>query len=307
MNGTLVMPASVVAGADSGLALIDRAGKTLRTVVEPRGSRIRGPRVSPDGRLAVAETRGPQGDSDLWIYGLETRSERRLTFDTTADESPVWTSDGQHIVYQCGQTICAIRADGTGSRVALLDPPAMQPAVSPDRKLLVFVREVKPGDTDIFGVDLGDGGFSRPVTAPTRVLVSAPRAQRVPEISQDGRYLAYASAEGGAFQVFISQFSGGPAKWQVPLGYAFFPRWSTKGNRVYVTDELDENIVEFPIDRTRSFEIGPPTARIPGTTALRAGWDRTADPTKFLVPIGPASALTASRLLVVENWRPEPR
>jgi hypothetical protein len=25
------------------------------------------------------------------------------------------------------------------------------------------------------------------------------------------------------------------------------------------------------------------------------------------VPIGPASALTVSRLLVVENWRPEPR
>jgi hypothetical protein len=40
---------------------------------------------------------------------------------------------------------------------------------------------------------------------------------------------------------------------------------------------------------------------------LRSGWDRTANPGEFLVPIGPASALTVSRLLVVENWRPEPR
>ena len=306
INGTLVMPANVASGTGTGLALIDRAGRTVRTIVEPRGSRVHAPRVSPDGRSVVVATRGPQGDSDLWIYDLERRSERRLTFDTTVDASPVWSSDAQHIVYQCGQTICAIRADGAGSRVELLDPPALEPAVSPDRKLLVFVREVRPGDSDIFGVDLSDSGFSRPVTAPPRVLVSGPRAQRAPTISPDGRYLAYASAEGGPMQVYISQLSGGPGKWQLPLGYAHFSRWSAKGDRVYVLDELDR-IVEFPIDRTRLFDFGPPTAPIPGTPALRGGWDRSGDPTQFLVPIGPASALTVSRLLVVENWRPEPR
>jgi Tol biopolymer transport system component len=305
-NGTLVMPANVASGADTGLALIDRAGRTVRTIVEPRGSSIRDPRVSPDGRMAVVATRGPQGDSDLWIYGLEQRSERRLTFDTTVDASPVWSSDGQHIVYRCGEAICAIRADGAGSRVQLVDSSAVDPTVSPDRKLLVFAREVKPGDFDIFGVDLGNGGLSRPVPSPPRVLASGPRAQRAPTVSPDGRYLAYASAESGPMQVYISQLSGGAGKWQVPLGYAHFSRWSAKGDRVYVLDELDR-IVEFPIDRTRLFDIGPPTARIPGTQALRGGWDRSGDPTQFLVPIGPASALTASRLLVVEHWRPEPR
>jgi dipeptidyl aminopeptidase/acylaminoacyl peptidase len=304
LNGTLVMPASVDTGTDTGLALIDRAGHRVRTVVEPRGSRIRFPRVSPDGRFAVVAVAGPQGN-DLWIYGLEKRSERRLTFDATVDMWPGWSSDGQQIVYQCGQTICAIRADGAGSPVALLDAPASEPALSPDRKLLTFVREVKPGDFDIFGVDLGDGGFSRPVTAPPRVLVSAPRTQRAPAVSPDGQYLAYSSAEAGPAQAYISQLSG-PGKWQVPLAYAPFVRWSVKGDRVYVLDEL-ERIVEFPIDRTRRFDIGAPTARIPGTTALRSGWDRTANPAEFLVPVGPASALTVSRLLVVENWRPEPR
>jgi Tol biopolymer transport system component len=306
MNGTLVMRAGVESGNDTGLALIDRAGQRLRTVVEPRGSRIRFPRVSPDGRFAVVSIAGPQGESDLWIYGLETGSERRLTFDPTVELWPVWSSDGQHIVYQCDQTICAIRADGAGSRVELLDPPALEPAVSSDRKLLAFVREVKPGDFDIFGVALGDGGLSRRVTAPPRVLVSGPRAQRAPTISPDGRYLAYTSAEGGPVQVYFSQLSGGPGKWQVPLAYAPFVRWSAKGDRVYVMDEL-ERIVEFPIDRTRGFDLGAPTARIPGTTALRAGWDRTADPSRFLVPFGPAGALAVSRLLVVENWRPDAR
>jgi serine/threonine-protein kinase len=306
MNGTLVMPASLESANTTGLAVIDGAGHRVRTVVEPRGSRIRFPRVSPDGRFAVVSIAGPEGNVDLWIYGVEKQSERRLTFDATVDLWPVWSSDGQQIVYQCGETICAIRADGAGSRVELLDPPASEPAVSPDRKLLTFVREVKPGDFDIFGVDLGDGGFSRRVTAPPRVLISGPRAQRAPTVSPDGRYLAYTSTEGGPVQTYISQLSGGPGKWQVPLAYAPFVRWSAKGDRVYVLDELDR-IVEFPIDRTRLFEIGAPTARIPGTTALRSGWDRTDNPREFLVPIGPASALTVSRLLVVENWRPEPR
>ena len=178
--------------------------------------------------------------------------------------------------------------------------------MSPDRKLLAFVREVKPGDFDIFGVDLGDSGFSRPLTAPPRVLVSGPRTQRAPTFSPVGRYLAYASAEGGPMQVYISQLAGGSGKWQVPLGFAHFSRWSANGDRLYVLDELDR-IVEFPIDRTRVFEFGPPEAPIPGTPALRGGWDISADPTQFLVPVGPASTLNVSRLLVVENWRPEPR
>ena len=91
INGTLVMSANVASGIGTGLALIDRAGKTVRTIVEPGGSRVHSPRLSPDGRSVVAATQGPQGDSDLWIYDLERRSERRLTFDAAVEGSPVIT------------------------------------------------------------------------------------------------------------------------------------------------------------------------------------------------------------------------
>jgi eukaryotic-like serine/threonine-protein kinase len=303
-DGTLVMLPGGGPGADAGLAWIDRTGKTIRIVAEPRGSLLN-PRLSPDDRF-VALARGSGGDTDLWIYDLERGSDRRLTFEAGVDVLPLWSSDGQYIVYQCDRTICARRADGAGPRVELVDAPASQPALSPDGKVLAFVREVKPGDTDIFAVDLGSSGFSTKATAEPRVLISAPRVQVGPEISPDGRFIAYPSSEGGPFSVFVSQFPSGQGKWQLPLGYANWPRWSAKGDRLYVIDEL-ARIIELPVDRTRLFEVGAPMTRIPGNMLLRGGYDRSTDGTRFLVPVASTGALAVARVLVVQNWKPEAR
>jgi hypothetical protein len=128
--------------------------------------------------------------------------------------------------------------------------------------------------------------------------------QNFPEISPDGRYVAYASAESGAMSVFVSQFPSGEGKWQLPIaGVATQPRWSATGDRLYVSDELDR-IVEFPVDRTRVFEIGAPLARIPANVLTLSGYDRSLDGTQFLVPIPAPGAEAAARLLVIQNWRP---
>ena len=106
--------------------------------------------------------------------------------------------------------------------------------------------------------------------------------------------------------MFVSQFPSGQGKWQLPLGYANWPRWSAKGDRLYVIDELTR-IIELPVDRTRLFEVGAPITRIPGNALFTGGYDRSADGTQFLVPVASTGVLSAARLLVVENWRPEAR
>jgi hypothetical protein len=302
-DGTVVMiPGGGVVG-EAGLAWIDRAGKTVRTIAEPRGS-LFGPRLSPNGRLAVA-ARGTPADSDLWIYDLASGAERRLTFEAGLDGFATWSPDGQHVVYRCGLTICARRADGAGSRVELLDPPALFPAVSPDGKWLAFVRQGAGEDWDIFVVPFDDSGLSAKITAAPRVLVGGPRVQSAPEISPDGRYIAYASAENGAMSAYVSQFPSGEGKWQLPIaGVATQPRWSASGDRLYISDELDR-IVEFPVDRTRLFEIGAPLARIPANVLTLSGYDRSLDGSQFLVPVPPPGAVAAARLLVIQHWRPE--
>jgi hypothetical protein len=177
--------------------------------------------------------------------------------------------------------------------------------LSPDGTLLAFERQVKPGDSDIFVVDVdARGGSIRAIGSP-RVAVAADRMQGSPSISPDGRYVAYASTESG-FSVFVSQFPGGQGKWQVPLGYARWPRWSPKGDRLYVADEI-HRIIELPVDRSRSFEIGAPSARIVGNALMVGGYDRATNGTEFLVPVASTGGFAPARLLVVQNWTPEPR
>jgi tRNA A-37 threonylcarbamoyl transferase component Bud32/dipeptidyl aminopeptidase/acylaminoacyl peptidase len=301
-DGTVVMiPGGGMVG-EAGLAWIDRAGRTLRTIAEPRGS-LFGPRLSPDGRFAVA-ARGTPTDSDLWIYDLASGAERRLTFEAGLDGFATWSPDGRHVVYRCELTICARRADGAGTRVQLLDPPALSPAVSPDGKWLAFVKQGAGDDWDIFVVPLTGSGLSAKATAEPRVLVGAPRVQNFPEISPDGRYVAYSSAENGAMSAYVSQFPSGEGKWQLPIaGVVTQPRWSASGDRLFVSDELDR-IVEFPVDRTRLFEIGAPLARVPANVLTISGYDLSHDGSQFLVPIPPAGAAAAARLLVIQHWRP---
>jgi hypothetical protein len=302
-SGTLVMLPGGGPGADSRLGWIDRSGKVRRTIGEARGS-LFNPRISPDGRYAAVAS-GGRGDVDIWIFDLERGSQRRLTFEAGPDGMPSWSSDGQHIVYQCQSSVCARRADGSGPRVELIAAPASEPDLSPDGKLLAFVRQVKPGDLDIFVVDVDSSGAAIRATGAPRVAVAADRTQGGPEISPDGRHVAYVSAESGVFSVFVSQFPGGQGKWQVPLGYARWPRWSAKGDRLYVTDEI-HRIIELPVDRSRSFEIGSPTARIAGNPLMIGGYDRAENGTEFLVAVATTGGFAPARLLVVQNWTPEP-
>jgi dipeptidyl aminopeptidase/acylaminoacyl peptidase len=302
-DGTLVMLSGGLQ-SDAGLAWIDRAGAIVRTIAEPRDLLLV-PRVSPDGRSAVA-ARGRGNDTDLWIYDIERGSERRLTFESSADSLPTWSPDGQFIVYQCDRTVCARRADGTGPRVELLDDPAIGAALSPDGRLLAFAREVQPGDFEIFAVELGPGGLGQKPTAQPRLVVSAPQGQFAPEISPDGRYVAYTSSEGGRMATYVSQFPSGDGKWEVTLGRTHVhTRWSRTGERLFVMDDL-ARIVEFPVDRTRGFAIGAPLARIPSQSRYGGGYDLSADGTQFLVPVVATSA-GAQRLLVVQHWRPPGR
>jgi TolB protein len=52
---------------------------------------------------------------------------KNITHNTTADESPAWSPDGQAIAYACGaypqSDICVVNADGSGRR-ALTGSPA---------------------------------------------------------------------------------------------------------------------------------------------------------------------------------------
>ena len=85
------LPGAVRRAGVARLAWLDSAGRSPRAVspsIDP-SRQAETPRLSPDGnRLALAAA----GD-------LQRGTATRLTFDAALNRHPVWTADGQHIVY----------------------------------------------------------------------------------------------------------------------------------------------------------------------------------------------------------------
>ena len=97
-NGSLVyvLGGGGAAGPQRSLVWVDREGGET-----PLDSPLRGyrrPRVSPDGtRVAVDVFIG--GNGDIWIHDLRRGTEAILTTDPAVDDAPLWTPEGDRVVF----------------------------------------------------------------------------------------------------------------------------------------------------------------------------------------------------------------
>lgn len=114
-NGILAyLESRDVAPARRTLLWVDRQGREEALPTEPRAYVY--PRISPDGsRLAL----DIQDDNrDIWDFSR--RMLTRVTTDPTSDFEPVWTSNGQPLIFLSGRTgmgnLFAQSADGSGTR-----------------------------------------------------------------------------------------------------------------------------------------------------------------------------------------------
>ncbi|TAK12225.1 MAG: serine/threonine-protein kinase, partial [Acidobacteria bacterium] len=296
-DGSLVM-LSGSASTSLSLTQVDANGKPGSVVWNRR---VVNPRVSPDGRL-VAASSGFGADADIWVFDLARNTERRLTFESSADNVPSWSPDGRFIVYQCDASICARPADGGGSRVELL-AGAADPVMSPDGRRLL-VRRPDGADQGLYHIDLGPAGLTGPITA-TPALVVSPRAMKTFDVSPDGRFVAYASRDNGVDAVFVTRLPKADGKWELPVRLATEPRWSANGDRLFVTDEL-ARLVEVPVDLRTTFSAGAPVIRMHSLGMVRGnGYDRFKDGQSFVVPLPPAAIDTQTRVLIIRNWSPK--
>src|SRR4030095_4279614 len=93
-NGTLVY---LGGGASKRqLTWFDRSGKEQETVGPP--GEINDIVLSRDGkRLAMQRLDG--GNSDVWLMDLARGVPSRFTFDPASDDDPVWSPDGNQVVF----------------------------------------------------------------------------------------------------------------------------------------------------------------------------------------------------------------
>ena len=222
------LPASFQPNEPS-VSLLDRAGRGTH-LSDP--GRWLGVDLSPDGRRIVVH-RHDASLGDLWILEVGQTTPTRFTFDASQDNAtPVWSPDGNRIAFSSrrnGKTGIYLKsADNSRAEELLLesDGPMAPMSWSPDGATLVY-RLVNPATSgDIWMVPLT--GEKKPAA-----IVETPADERNPQVSPDGRWIAYSSNETGRSEIYVKPFPEGPGRIQVSVNGGVFPRWRKDSREIY--------------------------------------------------------------------------
>ena len=168
----------------------------------------------------------------IWIWDFARHALTRFTAGPENGTNPVWTRDGQRIAFfsiRAGSPAVVVqRADGAGAVEQLATRPDMQlpKAAVPDGKSILTVG---PGD--------GVGLVSLDRRSDTRMLLDALRTVNNPDVSPDGRWLAYESDESGVNEVYVRPFPNvNDGRWQVSTAGGVQPVWARNGGELFYLD-----------------------------------------------------------------------
>ena len=233
-------------------SLIERSNPQL----PPDTRFLQRPRLSPDGtRLAFVAY--PPDRPRLFVLDLQRGVVNGVRPDL-ALEAPAWSLGGDRIIAarrdEEGWSLVRLRADGSGEVETLLGPGAerVSPyATSPDGTSLVYTvwPQERPESGDVWLLPL-DGG------AP-RALLSTPSSETQPELSPDGRWMAYVSEEAGGREVYVTEFPESRTRTLVSSGAsgaAFAPVW--REGRIYFLSE--RGMVSVAVSAGASFQAEAP-------------------------------------------------
>jgi serine/threonine-protein kinase len=316
-TGNMVYVAGRAGGQTVSVFWMDHEGKFTR-LRETLGD-YRNPAFSPDGkRLALEISDGTRGD--IWVYEWERDSLTRLTFAGNTNAFPLWTPDGQGIVYASQEqggayNLWWMRADGGGDPQRLTESRNNQRATSwrPDGKVLAF-RQASPEATyDLLTLPIERNGTSGLKPGEPQPFLSGSFILDWPAFSPDGRWLAYHSVESGISEVYVRPFLGAGGKWQISTGGGGYPRWSRNGRDLFYRTPDNRIMVVTYAASGNSFRADRPQLWSPGQLGLRPGgvsnYDLHPDGNRFAVLKAPETEenTAANRVNIVLNWFEELR
>ena len=300
---------------DGTLVYLLPGGTNLRTLVwRPRdgspaqavGSPQAGlsmPSLSPDGTKAVAIAR-EESIRKVWVYDLERGVGRPLTFDDAEEDRPLWLPNGQEISFAAlgdrGFDIHVTSADGRGAPRELFATPFVEfpHDWSPDGKYLVIDQPHPGTNMDIYYVRF-DSGTDRPEAVP---FVNTRHDELAPDLSPDGRFLAYESDESGGYEIYIQRFPEGGGKAVVSAGGGRQPRWRGDGKELYYVN--GDTMMAVTVSADPALRVGRPSALFEAPDAFSGRsqrYDVTADGQRFLYTESVGEG-KPSEIRVVQNW-----
>ena len=268
------------------LTWFDRRGKKA-AAEGPRGS-YTSPRISPDGKLsAIVIPDSDTGNRDIWVADLKTGLHTRLTSNPANDWYPVWSPDGKYIAFASDRTprssIYRKAIDGSPEEGLLVPGPDRGGAFltdwSRDGRYLLYQVDTPDGGIDLWTFPLVDRK-PRPFLATQFQEIGA-------KFSPDGKWVAYASNESGAMEVYVTPFDR-PGKQRVSTNGGSQPAWRSDGEELFF---LSRNILMSVGAKTDgdTLRLSAPAplfqvCQIEESGSGSADYDVTTDGQRFLFP-----------------------
>ena len=254
------------------------------------------------------------GARSIWVADATRGTLSRVT-SAANDTSPVWTPDGQQVVFTSnrggGLGFFRKSADGTGDvePLATIDGAARLRAYgwSSDGNSLVFDMVRSGTGTDI-GVLSMEGERS------WEPLLESETTEVAPAVSPDGQWIAYLSTDTGRREVYVQRFPDLGERQQISTEGGGDPLWSPDGQALFFLgggDVPPDEMAVVTIDPGPPLSVGNPEVlfdhapyrRDPGDGRM---YDIAPDGQRFLMvstqDASEAGAVVSPQINVVLNW-----
>ncbi|HEX9691972.1 MAG TPA: protein kinase [Gemmatimonadales bacterium] len=277
------------------IVMVDRSGAVTPLRQEPRS--YHHPRFSPDGRR-VAMDLTEAGERDVWILQVGDRTLTRLTVGEVAND-PFWSPDGRRLAYTALRG--AIRgifirnADGSGTPDSVYWDQHDRSSGDWSRDGATIVSSTL-GLAGLWRVPLDGSGTAERIT-------ESRSGEMYPDLSPDGRWLAYVSDESGRREVYVRPFPAGGGRTQVSVDGGSEPVWSPDGREILYRESGARDFLiaarvrtqpDFEvIDRTPLFDISDY-----GPAEDHANYDIHPDGQRFVMVHNPRPI----EIHLIQNW-----
>jgi len=269
----------------SELVWFDAMGRELGHV-GLGGLRYDAPVLSPDGTKVLVSQRDEANMTDLLQVDLATGRSSRVTFTRGSGRFAIWSADGQDIVYSAnfGGPAQLVRkaASGAGAETIIAGPGehyvVFPEQWSRDGQFVCYVVAARTG-FDVWSLQV--------MTHKAQPVLASPANEVQPQLSPDGRWIAYTSDESGAWEVYVQGFNGREGKWLVSSGGGSQPMWRGDGRELFYVAQ-DGRLFAVDVGGGEAFVSGPlrtlfQTALPPMLAPYRSSYAVAPDGRRFLL------------------------
>ncbi len=286
---------------DSELVWFDRKGSRLGVVGNPASHIALA--LSPDEKQVAVQAIAPGDErADIWTIDLARGVGTRQTSDDASEGSPTWSADGREIFFASNRERPTrvyrktLQGNEPETPFGKTTEDMWPECVSSDGKELLYHAQGKSSHAI--------GALSLTGDKDPEPMLEKPYGLDEPQLSPDGRWLAYGAEEGGRWwEVYIEPYRRPGERVRVSPDGGGQPKWRGDGKELfYVTRGGVLMAVELRASSDR-LEVGFPVRLFGGVqgSGTLDTYAVTRDGQRFLA-IVPLGSDARGKIHVVTNW-----